>query len=406
MAATAAATAVFELLELEEWVPNKVVYIIAPTYDQVKDIYFPLLAYSLGLEKFTIKPPSRDLGRFFFKKNVELRLISYEAIERMRGKGAYFVVWDEISSCKAGISSKEAWEAIIQPCILTRWSPMRAKLYGSPNIGRALIITTPKGYNFFYDMYNYQDVDKQWGSFHFDYLASPLLDPTEIERIRHTIDPIEFASEYLASFKESGNNLFYCFDRDIHVQNIIPDFEKDERILAAIDFNVGLQCTSFWAERGKEMHCIDEMKGHPDTEQLGIAMKAKYPNHKIVAYPDPSGRARKTSAPVGVTDFTILQGMGIHTVARKKAPPIVDSVQAVNRHLMTAAGGVHTYIHPRAQGTIHSLERTIWLDKNPDTAAIDKTAGDEHYSDGIRYLFEHKFPIRHGKKVVSRGFNF
>ena len=35
MAATAGVTAVFELLELRENVPNKNVYIIAPTYDQV-----------------------------------------------------------------------------------------------------------------------------------------------------------------------------------------------------------------------------------------------------------------------------------------------------------------------------------------------------------------------------------
>jgi hypothetical protein len=86
MAAVCAVTAVFELLELAPKVPNKTVYIIAPTYDQVKDIYFPLIAYDLGVEAYTIKS-SRDLGRFWFPNNVELRLLSYESVERMRGKG-------------------------------------------------------------------------------------------------------------------------------------------------------------------------------------------------------------------------------------------------------------------------------------------------------------------------------
>ena len=86
MAAVAGVTAVFELLELGERVPNKTVYIIAPTYDQVTDIYYPLINYDLGMEDYAIKS-SRDLGRFVFPNNVELRLLSYEAVERMRGKG-------------------------------------------------------------------------------------------------------------------------------------------------------------------------------------------------------------------------------------------------------------------------------------------------------------------------------
>lgn len=86
MAATAAVTAIFELFELPDRVPNKIVYIVAPTHDQVTDIYYPLLNHDLGLENYALRS-SRDLGRFWFPKNIELRLISYEAVERMRGKG-------------------------------------------------------------------------------------------------------------------------------------------------------------------------------------------------------------------------------------------------------------------------------------------------------------------------------
>jgi hypothetical protein len=405
MAGVSAVTAIFELMELPFYVPNKTVYIIAPTYDQVTDIYYPLIQYDLGMEDYAIKS-SRDLGRWVFPNNVELRLLSYEAVERMRGKGAYFVVWDEISSCTKGIGPKEAWQGVVQPCIVTRWSPKRAALYGARSPGRALIITTPKGYNFFYDMYNYREQDPLWGSYHFDYTQSPLIDVDEIERIKHNIDPIEFASEYLASFEESGNNVFYCFNRGTHVRNDIEDFMEGEDVHCCIDFNVGLQCTSFFAKRGDQMHFIDEFKGHPDTETLAIAIKERFEGHKVIAYPDPSGNARKTSAPVGQTDFSILRKAGIQVLARSKAPPIADSVQSVNMMLMTAAGDVRMFIHPRCQGTIMSLERTKWVDKNPDTATIDKSEGVEHFSDGIRYATEYLYPVRRGTKIVSRGFNF
>jgi hypothetical protein len=84
----------------------------------------------------------------------------------------------------------------------------------------------------------------------------------------------------------------------------------------------------------------------------------------------------------------------------------VDSVAAVNAKLMNAAGRISAKIHPRCEGGVRSLERTKWVDKNPDTATIDKTEGVEHFSDGFRYGFEYLFPVRSGTKQVARGFGF
>jgi hypothetical protein len=170
--------------------------------------------------------------------------------------------------------------------------------------------------------------------------------------------------------------------------------------------NILIQASAVFVIRGKQVHFIAEFKGHPDTETLAIAITTKYKDHKIFAYPDPSGRARKSSAPVGRTDFSILESYGIRCLAKPKAPPIVDSVAAVNRMLMTASGIISMYVHPRCTGVITSLERTKWVDRNPDTATIDKSEGVEHYSDGIRYAMEYLFPVNAGGKRTVRGFNF
>jgi hypothetical protein len=401
---TAAITAVFELMQLHKDVPNKRVAIIAPTYDQVTDIYYPLLM-EMGLGNYA-HSSSKDQGRFVFPNNVDLRLLSYEAVERMRGKGFYFVGWDEVSSCKKGIEPKEAWQGIIQLCIVTRWSPERARFYGAPSPGRGIAISTPEGYNFFHEMHHYEEADKLWKSYHYDYTGSPFLDPEEIERIKHQIDPLKFAREYLASFEESGNNVFYCFNRKLHVRMDIEEFQPGEIVYACIDFNVGIMACSLFALRGNQMHFIDEFKGHPDTETLAINLRLKYPEHRIVAFPDPTGKARKSSAPIGRTDFTILQENGIEIRAREKSPPLVDSVAAVNKMLKTAAGATNMFFHPRCSGTILSVERTKWVDKNPDTATIDKSEGIEHFSDGVRYAAEFLFPIQSGKKRAHRGFAF
>ena len=170
--------------------------------------------------------------------------------------------------------------------------------------------------------------------------------------------------------------------------------------------NIKIQASSAWALRGNQLFCIDEFKGHPDTETLAISLSTKYSGHRIFAYPDPTGKSRKTSAAVGVTDFRILESKGLVVRAHNHSPSIVDSVNAVNRMFKTAAGDINAYVHPRCQGVITSLERTIWLDNNPNTATIDKKEGIEHFSDGVRYGFEYLFPIKSHKKSTVRGFGF
>ena len=422
LAATAAIAAVNELMQLQLDIPNKNVFIIAPTYAQVTDIYHPLIVYQLGMENYCVKH-SKDLGRIWFPNNVELRLVSYEAVERMRGMGAYFVVNDEVRDWTRGTGFKEAWQGIIQPCIATRWSPMRAQLLGAPSAGRSLTISTPKGYDFLYEMFNMQEHDSSYKGYHYDYTASPMLDPVEIEKIRHSIDPLRFNREYLATFEGSGNSVFYCFDRKKHVKKDLPYFEQaevnangtvkvmGEDVHIGIDFNVNIQASSAFAIRGGQVFVLAEFKGHPDTETLAAAIKGRFWKNgiktcKIHVYPDPSGNARKTSAAVGTTDFSILSQNGFIVHAHRKAPPIVDSVNAVNRMFMTAAGEINMYVSGDCQGVITSLERTVWVENNPDTATIDKKAGEEHFSDGIRYPIEYLFPIRPNLKTTAKGFGF
>jgi len=161
-----------------------------------------------------------------------------------------------------------------------------------------------------------------------------------------------------------------------------------------------------FAVRGGQMHILDEFQGHADTETLGKALSKKYAGHKILTYPDPSGRARKSSAAVGRTDFSILSSFGFATIARSKAPPMADSVQAVNKMLLTADGKNHLYIHPRCSNTIKSVERTSWREGNPDVMTIDKSEGIEHWTDGLRYATEFLFPVRAGVKTTKQGFGF
>jgi hypothetical protein len=401
LASVAATMAVHELLEMPEDTPNKNVSIICPTYQQSLDIYWPLLAYNLGLEDYAEKS-SQTAGTFWFQNNVKLKLWSYEASERMRGSGQYFVVGDEVSDWTGQPGLKESWESIIQPAMTTRWAGNH----------KALIIGTPKGMNYFYDMCNFETLDNRWKTFRYTYRDSPYLSTEEIERTKRLIDPMKFAREYECSFEDSGAKVFYMFDRKTHVTADLPYFSSDtankEDVHVAIDFNIGIMAAVVFAVRAGQIHILEDMQNVLDTEQLAKKLKGQFKDkgHRVFAYPDPAGRARKTSAVAGATDFSILESHGIICRAHKAAPPIVDSVAAVNRKFKNANGDIDMYVHPRAEHTIRSLERTIWVENNPNTAQISKTENIEHWTDALRYAVEYLFPVRSGTKTVTKGFMF
>lgn len=402
----AVALAASELETLDESVPNKNITLICGTHTQVLDVYVPLLNYVFGLDQQAIKH-SPSVGRWYFRNNTTITCRSAEAVERLRGTGQYLIVGDEMPTWTVPNSSHEqAWEAVLAPCITTRWSPERAKALGAPSPGRALLIASPLYKDYFYELSQRELVDDRWKTRHYTYRDSPLLDSVEIEKEKRSMDRYRFAREYEASFEDAGARVFHEFERKRNLDVNIEPPDETETIHAAIDFNVMKNCTSFHVIRGGQIFTFDESEGTANTEELGQLIKNKFPKNKVLCYPDPSGKARKTSATVGVTDFSILRSYGFEVLVRPKAPPVVDSVNAVNRLFNNAAGEVNWFVDPKCSGFIKSMERTVWLENRPDTATIDKTMDIEHFGDGARYFAEYLFPVNDVVTRSKRGFTF
>jgi len=63
-----------------------------------------------------------------------------------------------------------------------------------------------------------------------------------------------------------------------------------------------------------------------NTEEMATELRRRYPTRRIVVCPDPTGKQRKSSAPVGQTDFTILQRFGFLVRSPNASPPVVDRI--------------------------------------------------------------------------------
>ena len=162
---------------------------VAPTQGMARQIIWDLLL-DLG----------RDVIQSSHVNNLDITLINGAKIyvrgadrpDTLRGVSLTFVVLDEVADIKS-----ETWEKVLRAAL-------------SDKKGNALFIGTPKGRNWFYDMYNLglDQVDPDWKSWHFTTKDNPLIDPKEIEGARKTLSSFAFKQEFEASFDNAGSDLF------------------------------------------------------------------------------------------------------------------------------------------------------------------------------------------------------
>jgi len=161
----AATTLIIEALRCPA---GSAVLYVAPTNGQARQIIWDVLL-EIG----------RDVIQASHINNMDITMINGAKIyvrgadrpDTLRGVSLTYAVLDEVADIKP-----EAWEQVI-----------RASL--SDKKGRAIFIGTPKGRNWFYDLFKMgqEESDPDWKSWHFTTQDNPLIDPTEIESAKKTL---------------------------------------------------------------------------------------------------------------------------------------------------------------------------------------------------------------------------
>lgn len=373
---------------------NRRALIIGPTVSMIRESIWTTLKGLVHPDHINGYPREIDLEIRFINGS-KITLKGFDRPDSLRGisPSPTFIVLDEFAFIK-----QSAFTEVILP--MTSDPQRRASVF---------IISTPKGItNDFYKLWVKGQEDKTglWKSWQFtaEHVRPDMKD--EIELARVTMDEKSFNQEYCATFNNTGDAVFYNFNRNIHVTNNLLPIEPGEPIHISIDFNVKIMASTVWCHRGNQLHAMDEFYGNADTHQLIRSIKGRYKNRDIICYPDASGRAMKTSAATGTTDFSILRNAGFKVLARSKQPPLVDSVNAVNALLKDAKGNTRLYFNKeKTPRTIASVETTTWKEgftTGMDNAIIDKSKGVEHFSDGVRYICEFLYPIGKHKPQIIR----
>ena len=163
-------------------------------------------------------------------------------------------------------------------------------------------------------------------------------------------------------------------------------------MLLGVDFNVDPMSGICAVKDGDTLYVFDEimLTGGATTWDFAEEVTRRYGvDRRIIACPDPTGGARKTSG-VGVTDHAILRRSGF-TVQSPRSPwKIRDKITAVNTGLMDASGTRRVKIHPRCKELIKSLRTLTYA---PGTGLPNKNLGVDHAFDAFGYLVLQQFNL-------------
>lgn len=195
----------------------------APTRDDARDIMWKMLN-EIASDLIVNKNESRlelEIKNNFGGTSL-LALYGWEAVQqRKKGVGVKnnFIVLDEVSKYR---NFWTGWEEVLRPTLIDLK-------------GDALLISTPNGFNHFYDLFNLESKDNDFKSFHFTSYDNPFVPVDEIEKMKLQMTEDRFAQEVLADFRKTEGLVYKEFKREVHVYDKIDEIVAYE-VFVGIDF--------------------------------------------------------------------------------------------------------------------------------------------------------------------------
>lgn len=344
---------------------RKVAY-ISPTFQQSRDICWEQLKKRCG-------PIIVDANETQLKLTIKtqrggtsvITLKSWDAIESLRGQMFHFLVIDEVAMMR---NFWIGWQEVLRPAL-------------TDTKGGALFISTPKGFNHFYDLYNLQNKESSFKSFHATTFDNPHIDPAEVEEARKQLTEDRFFQEYMADFRKMEGLVYKDFRRETHLYDDLTPRKALSMVYAGIDFGFTNPTAILKVEHDVDNHywvsyewCKRE-KLMPEIIEQCKQIKAN------TYYPDPA-------EPDRIEEMT-RAGINCHDVS-KDVEAGIASVQTVIKQN-------RLHIHKDLLHLINEIETYRYEDAKPDKNLPERPVKEnDHLLDALRYVIHmvnHNVPV-------------
>ena len=179
---------------------NRKILWVSPVYSQTDKVQKELMQ-AIG-DSGLVKSCNYSSSEIVLKNGTTILFRSAERYDNIRGLTCDYGVIDEAAFCK-----DEAWQEAIRPVFMVRGK-------------KVLFISTPKGKNFFYDLYQLgiSEDYPQYRNYTGTSYDTPFIDPIDIMDAKKTLPENVFKQEYMAAFIDSGGEVFSDIDKNTFAQ--------------------------------------------------------------------------------------------------------------------------------------------------------------------------------------------
>lgn len=343
--------------------PSRICY-VAPTYQQARDIAWEQLknelrpiTKSINESRLEVKTRTQGEGESL------IILRGWESIETLRGQKFDFIVIDEIAQMRNFWAN---WYEVIRPTL-------------TDTKGEVLFISTPRGFNHFYDLYNLQDKDTDYKSFHFTSYDNPHLPKEEIDKASQELTEDRFAQEYLADFRKTEGLVYKEFNRERHTFE--GNVDSTVESVAGIDFGFTNPTAVIHIKRDRDnrLWVTDEWYKTKRTEVQIADYVAGCKFNKV--YPDPESPS--------AIEVLNQKGISVSEVVKGK-----DSIQSGINKVRELFKQNRLFIHKSCVNLINELETYSYPEKKADQAEPENPIKEhDHALDALRYAIMGTFTL-------------
>ena len=368
------------LLDSIEGGANSLIAMYEPTYDLVRLILAPRMEeklqqwgarYTYNKSENIIYTSNQQLGDFVLRTlDNPSRIVGYESF---RAK------IDEIDTLKHDHAA-EAWIKIIAR---NRQVPDTYKPTSNKPVNTVSIFSTPEGFRFVHDRWvvnrkpGYEMVQAST-------LSNPFLPDDYVDSLRASY-PEQLIDAYINGHfvNLTSGSVYHSYDRERC--RSLETIRQGEPLFIGQDFNVGKMASTIYVQRPNGWHAVAELSDLFDTPDVINVIRERYQGHRIIVYPDASGKNRKTVG-ASQSDIALLEQAGFEIRAKAANPAVKDRVMAVNKAFESGKLWVNDYTCP---STARGLEQQAY-DKNGQP---DKTGGVDHQNDATGYPIAYEMPV-------------
>lgn len=352
----------------------------APTYPQIRDIFFPTIeevAHGLGL-RVECMEANKEV-HFYSGKHYRGTTIcrSMERPPSIVGFKIGHALIDEFDVLEPK-RAEDAWKKII------------ARLRWQDATNGADITTTPEGFRtthklFVADVAAKPELAKSYGLIQASTRDNAKNLPDGYIEALFEAYPAELRDAYIDGkfCNLTTGTVYRSYNR---ISNDSNEVIKDgEPLFIGMDFNISKMAATIYVQRDNGWHAVAELHDVFDTPSMAKMIKEKWPNRRIVVYPDASGNSGH-SVDASKSDIAILRQHGFEIRAHESNPRVRDRVLAVNKQFEIK----RLWVNSRACPVVaRNLEQQAYdLAGEPD-----KKSGFDHQNDATGYPIAYEFPI-------------